>query len=304
MKHQHKLFAVLSAALSAVIIFSGCIKQKTLIKLNPDGSGNIVVSAIYNKQIVDQVEAKMKDQKEKMGNNSPDMDPFYNVDMLKRDAKKYGDGVEYVKSKKVNNEKGRGYIAIYSFAKISDVKLDLKTICSPMPTFGAPNSSDDECITFNLSKDKDLSKLTVKIPQPTEKEKTEINKKPENDSLTPMTDEEKQKMMMQGAIFGLTGKEKTKEEVIRKMFGGMSIDIDLEIKGKIEKSTASFNNPKKKNRIKLIEIDYAKLLKPNWLCSKIANDKSGETFSNLPALNADGVKIERKPEITLEFKAK
>jgi hypothetical protein len=303
-KPFNKVFAVLSAALFGVIIFTGCIKEKMLIKVKPDGSGNIVVSAMFNKSIVEAFEKQMKAELEKMGKDAPEMDPFYNVEGLKKAAKEFGDNVEYVKSKKVNNAKGRGYIAIYSFKNVSDLKLDIKKITSPMPNMAMQQPNPENCITFNLKKDGDISKLTVKVPQPTEEEIAEANKKPENITPTPMTDQEKQQMMMQGAMFGLTGNEKTKEEVIRKMFGGMAVDIDLEVDGKLVKTDASMKDSKKENRIKLLEVDYGKILKKDWLCTKITNDNKGDIFGHLSALKVDGVAIESKPEITLEFKAK
>jgi len=302
-----KMFAVLTTALCGVIIFSGCIKQKMLIKVKPDGSGNIVVSAMFDKNIVESFEKKMKEQLKKMGKagqSAPEMDPFYNVESLKKSAKEFGDNIEYVKSKKINNAKGRGYIAVYSFKNVSDLKLDIKKIASPMPNMGIQQHNQENCITFNLKKDGDLSKLTVKVPQPTEEEIKEVNKKPENSNPTPMTDQEKQQMMMQGAMFGLTGNEKTKEEVIRKMFGGMAVDIDLEVEGELVKTNASMKDAKKANRVTLLELDYRKMLKQDWLCTKISDNESGNIFEKLSAIKADGVAIENKPEITLEFKSK
>jgi len=308
MKLSTSKFRLLTVAFASILfVVTGCIKQKMLIKVKPDGSGNIVVRAMFNKNIVESFEKKMKEQLKKMGKagqNAPEMDPFYNVESLKKSAKEFGDNIEYVKSKKINNAKERGYIAVYSFKNVSDLKLDIKKIASPMPNMGMQQPNLENCITFNLKKDGDLSKLTVKIPQPTEEEIKEVNKKPENSKPTPMTDQEKQQMMMQGAMFGLTGTEKTKEEVIRKMFGGMSIDIDLEVEGELVKTNASMKDVKKSNQVKLLELDYKKMLKQDWLCTKISDNKTSNIFEKISAIKADGVAIENKPEITLEFKSK
>jgi hypothetical protein len=92
MKLSTSKFRLLTVAFATILfVVTGCIKQKMLIKVKPDGSGNIVVRAMFNKNIVESFEKKMKEQLKKMGKagqNAPEMDPFYNVESLKKISKR------------------------------------------------------------------------------------------------------------------------------------------------------------------------------------------------------------------------
>jgi len=294
-----------------MLAFTGCIKQKLVVKVKPDGTGNIIVSMIFNQDIVKAIEKQQKEQRKKMEEQGMDekimsqvlKDPFFNEDQLKKAAKRFGEGVEYVKAKKVKNASGRGYIAIYSFPDINNLKLDLAKLGSPMPQFGNQPPSDN-AVSFVLTKGK-VAKLKVSIPKADKEaseETTEEEIKP-----TPLSKQEKAQMMSQGVMFGLTGKETTKEEVFRKMYSNMSVSIDLEVVGQLIKSDATFKNPKKKGRCTLFAMDFRTLLESDKICSKIVNDQTGKEFLNemiSTKAKVKGLKIEEKSEITLEFKAK
>lgn len=306
---------VLSVLVASVMVFlTGCIKQKILIKVKPDGSGNIVVSTMFNKDIVTAVEKQMEEQKKQMAaqgmnmSNMPERDMFFDEKQIKRAASKYGDEVEYVRAKKINNASGRGYIAVYSFANIDNLKLDLKEVSSPMPQMGMRNTDEANAVTFKLTKG-EVAKLKIKIPQKGKDATVETaSEKEEEIKPTPLTEREKAQMMgPQGSMFGLTGKETTKEEVMRKMFGGMSVDIDVEPVGTVVKSNATFQDPKKKNRFTIFAIDFGTLLESDKMCSKMVKDKPGNNFFEEiidTKKNVKGIKIEEKPEVTVEFKAK
>jgi len=304
-------FAISILTVAVMVALSGCIKQKIVVKVKPDGSGNIVVSTIFNKDIVTAFEKQMDEQRKKLaeqGISSEHIDkalkdPFFNEKQINQAASKFGDAVEYVKSKKISNASGRGYIAIYSFKNIDDVKLDLEKLTSPMPSFGTSTPSDDS-ISFVFTKG-DVAKLKVTIPQ-SEKDATIEEESSEVFEPTLLTDQEKSQMMIQGNMFGLSGKEKTKEEVLRKMFDGMSVDIDLEVVGTLVKSDATFKSAKKKGRCTLFAMDFGILLESDKFCSRMANDKGGDFLKGFMTSKTKlkGMKIEEKPEITLEFKSK
>ena len=314
---MNKSFIVFAGLTSMLLLFvTGCIKQKVLIRVKPDGSGNIVVSAMFDKKIVEAFNKSIQEQKEKMAasgmdtSNMGDFDPFFNEEQLKQQAKNFGEDITYEKAKKIKNASGRGYIAIYAFKNIEDVKINLGKTANPMPTMGADNSSDKDTIKFKFKKEK-FSTLTVSIPQADKELKTEEAKllKGDKEDIKPtlLTAEEKAQMMAQGAMFGLTGKETTKEEVIRKMFNGLSIKIELQVDGKLIKSDATYQSKKNKNRCTLYSIDFGKLLKSDVICSKFSSDKTqgGEIMEKISKMDSlEGITLENKKEITLEFENK
>ena len=60
------------------MIGSGCLKQKFLVKVHPDGSGQMIFSMIYSKQIIAMQEAQKKEMQAHMGNDADDTDKDVN----------------------------------------------------------------------------------------------------------------------------------------------------------------------------------------------------------------------------------
>ena len=314
---MNKSFIVFAGLISMLMLFvTGCIKQKVLVKVKPDGTGNIVVSAMFDKKVVESFNKTMEVQKEKMAasgmdtGSMGDFDPFYNEDLLKRQADNFGENITFVKAKKIKNKTGRGYIAIYAFKNIEDVKINLGKASNPMPSMGPNTSSDKDTINFKFKKDK-FSTLTVNIPQADKELKVEEAEllKGDKEKIKPtlLTAEEKAQMMSQGAMFGLTGKETTKEEIIKKMFNGLSVKIELQVDGKLIKSDATYQSKKNKNRCTLYSMDFGKLLQSDVICSKLSSDKmqGGEIMKKISKMDSlEGVTLEKKKEITLEFESK
>ena len=297
---------------AAALLVTGCIKQKILIKVKPDGSGSILVSAMYSKKMVDMFDKQMEKQRARMEAQGMDssaidkgmQDPFFNEKELKKQAAKFGEGVEYSKAKKVKNASGRGFMALYTFKNIEDVKIDLKKMTNMMPQFGNQKPSDDDSVSFKLKKGK-VAELTVNIPKQETPEVEEGSAEEEvSTEPTPLTDQDKAQMMANGNMFGLSGKEKTKEEVIRKMLGDMAISVQVQVDGTVIKSNATHKDPKKKGRFTLFSVDYGVLLEDDKVCSKMAKSEGGSNpmESLFAKENIKGIEIEKKPTVIVEFK--
>ena len=296
---------LLTAAL--VLMFSGCIKQKIVVKVKPDGSGTIIISAMYQKAIVEMIDKQMAMQKaqfEKSGMDSAAMDkamkdPLFNEEQFEKQASMFGTDIEYIKAKKITNASGRGFMAAYAFKNIEDVNLDIDKLITPGPKFGNQEPSEDS-ITFKFKKG-DVSVLTVNIPKRETAAAEDAKDAPKGP--TPLTEQEKAQMGGQGAMFGLTGEEQTKEEVIRKMYGDMSMNISLQVVGTLVKSNATYKDPKKKGCCTLFALDFGTMLEDDVACTKMANNKSGNFMEAITASGtAKGMKFESKPKLTLEFK--
>ncbi len=294
--------SILLAATVAVVM-SGCVKQKILVKVKPDGSGTILVSAVYQKNIVDMVDKQVAAQRAQFEKNGMDTskieDPLFNEKQFEEQAKVFGTDIEYVKAKKIKTSSGRGFIVVYRFKNIEDVKLDLNKLVSPAPKVGA-QTPGDESVSFKFTKG-DVAKLQVTIPKMKIPEESDTKELP---ASTPLSEQEKAQLAgPQGAMFGLTGNEATREEVIRKMYGDMSISIALQVEGEVVKSNATYKNPKKKGRCTLLSLDFGTILEDDKTCTIIANSKSPKVIEAIIAKeNVKGIERETKSEITVEFK--
>ena len=58
--------AQLAIILTAICLLPGCIKEKLLVKLKEDGSGNIVITRIYSKGVTDMMNVQMKKMNKKV----------------------------------------------------------------------------------------------------------------------------------------------------------------------------------------------------------------------------------------------
>ncbi len=297
--------ATCTLALTILISMAGCVKKKIIVKVNPDGSGQIVLSNMFSKNVVEAVEKQLAEQKKKMIAAGMDTsafdkqlkDPFFNKDQIKMNAKLFGENIEFVKAKKLVKPSGSGYIALFSFKNIEDVKLDMKGILSLYPN---QTADTDNSISFKFTKG-DIAKLQVMIPH----EASSTDTADEDYAPTLLTDQEKAQMMQNGKMFGLTGKETTKDEIIRKMMAGVTIKVQLQVSGKMVKSTATYKDAKKKNRCTLLAMDFSTILKSDRICSKLAKTNQPDMLKLInQASTIDGITFEQKPEITLEFKKK
>ncbi|NOY75259.1 MAG: hypothetical protein GXP32_05645 [Kiritimatiellaeota bacterium] len=308
---NHKIevsrYFVAALAFAGLLIFSGCIKKKVLVRVKPDGSGHIVVAVVFNKSFLAAFDKRLVAQREKLAEQGIAADslesmrnPLFNEQRMREKASQYGKNVEFKEFRKVSTASGRGYIVVYSFKNIDDVQLDLHKILASNPSFN--NSPSNELIKFSLKKSPSVVlKVTMPKFEPVKPAKSKVECEP-----TPLPAGQKRQMMLNGNMFGLTGKEKTQEEAFRKIFDGMRMSVDLEVEGELLKSNASLPDSKNKSRCVLFSIDYTTALKSNRFCGELAKGKSLSVFKCLEASggNVKGIEFEKKNEITMEFKAK
>ena len=141
-----KMLRLLVAALLFTIGLSGCLQIEKVVKLKPDGSGTIEETVVMSKASIAQMEqmasgfGALGDKKADKKTTKPAAG-FEVMDekKLKAAAAGMGEGVTFVSAKKIDNETGSGFTAVYAFADISKVKLDQNPGDS-LPTSGAMKS--------------------------------------------------------------------------------------------------------------------------------------------------------------------
>ncbi len=260
---------------------TGCLQIEKIVKLKADGSGTVEETMVMGKEVVAQMQQMAagfgdfggkKDEKP-AGKGFELMDEK----KLKDAAAKMGEGVTFVSAKKIENDKGSGFVATYAFTDINTLKLDQNPSDS-MPSAGGmkagpgPGGNKKEPVTFKFAKGSP-AELVVKMPQPEMKAPA----KPEQQA----------------------GMEDMATQMMKQMFKDMKITIAVEVAGAIKETNAEYKDG---SRVTLMEMDFNKLLADPEKFKKMAKENP-KTLQEAKALmkGIDGVKVETAPEVKIKF---
>ena len=265
-----RLFAVLVAAVS----LTACLNSTTLVKLKPDGSGTVEQTTLMNM-------AALKGMLPP-GAAGQNQGPMMNRADLERTAERMGKGVRLVSTEPIKGANGfEGTRAIFSFDDINQIQISQDPNVNTEPLGGG---KQEPPVKFTFTKNPSgTSTLTININDrqvgDAPKEKSEM---PERSDMPDLTNP----MIM---------------NMIKTMFDGFKINIDLEVVGSIVKTNADYVNG---SRLTLLEMDMAALLadeaKLRALQGKIG---PGASFSEVKPYLKDikGIKIDG-PSIKVEFR--
>ncbi len=186
--------------------------------------------------------------------------------------------MKFVSAKKIDNEKGTGFVATYAFTDINKLKLD-QNPGDAMPTPGGkkapggPGESKKEPVTFKFTKGSP-AELTVKMPVPDMKAVDKKKDQPE-------------------------GMEEMAMQMMGQMFKDMKVTIAIEVAGAIKETNAEYKDG---SRVTLMEMDFNKLLANPEKFKKLAKENP-KTLQESKALmkGIDGVKVETAPEVKIKF---
>lgn len=262
-------------ALVSSIALSGCINSTTLIKVNADGSGTVEQTTLMN---VASLKSMMPGM-EKSG-QAPNI---VNKADLERTASRMGKGVRLLSAEPTKNAAGfEGVKAIFAFDDINQVQV------SQDPNMGGGSDgrlstepTKDDPVKFKLVRNGGTSVLSIAF----------TDKPGGGGSTTPSA--------APGDMPDLTNPMMM--NMIKTMFQGFKINIDLEVAGPIIKTNAEYVNG---SRITLLEMDMEALLadeaKFKALQGKLGPDASlSEVKPYLKDIK--GIKIDG-PTITVEFR--
>jgi hypothetical protein len=260
------------AALSTLL--TGCINSGTLIKLKPDGSGTIEQSLLMNLQAFKGMLGGLEAQ------GAKPVGPAFNEADLKRQAERMG-GVKFVSAEPIKAPNGfEGMKGIYSFEDINKVRVDQDpnmagTSSAPAPTEATPKNP----VVFKFAKGA-TSVLTVTFPDEGMKDA-----KPAPDAAQGGPDMSSPQMMA----------------MMKAMFDGFKVAIDLEVLGTIVKTNADYVTGSK---VTLLEMDLGQLLQDEAKLKELQTKvKPGASISEVKPYLKDvkGIKI-NDPVVTVEFK--
>ncbi len=268
-----KLIKLIILLFIPVILFSGCIKVKSNVVINKDGSGILEEQVLMSDAVVAMMNEFMSSFQD--STSAPDEFKLFKEDELQTKASEYGEGVKYVSGEEVKIEGWQGYKAIYSFEDLNKLKMETD------PNTKVENPQDDEQETEYFSfkfTPGDIAELIIDRPS------LSSEKEDEDEEISEETETENQEI----------------DDNLIKMMDGMSITISLEINGEIVETNASYVDGSK---VTMLDIDFSEILK---------NEESLELFKKNPPDNLDemkaiaenisGMKVEFQKPITIKFK--
>lgn len=264
------LRALLLVATSATL--AGCLNSATLIKVKPDGSGTIEQTLLVN---TGAMKAMMP------GMNQPGVPGTgINEADLKRAAERMGKGVRLVSAEPAKSGTFEGTKAIFAFDDINQVQVsqDPSLSGSSDGVFNSAAPPPESPVRFSLQKNGATSVLTVQFQD---------KPMPERSTDAPRG--------------GPDLTDPTVLNMVKTMFDGFKVNIDLEVLGSIVKTNAEYVNG---SRITLLEMDLAQLFqdqeKLKALQGKIG---PGASLSEVKPYLRDvkGIKVDG-PTVTVEFK--
>ncbi|MFW5870974.1 MAG: hypothetical protein ACOCVH_00650 [Verrucomicrobiota bacterium] len=303
------------------LLFAGCIKAKTVVRVKNDGSGYILASAVFSKGAVAMYEAQMAEMRKQMeagGMAGMHMempeDPFYNEDALEAAAGMFGSAVKFVKAKRVDKDGARGSVTIYSFEDINDVFINLDNMGANIEPSMGPGAhaqvaeKEEDAFEFAFKKGSP-NKLEVVLPDYPDVEPLDLGKKDDKEKRVSSPEETaamqqyRDMMMAAGNPYGFTGNE-TPGEMAKAMFKDMEMSLSVEVVGKKVKSDANHPHPEKDNRFILLELKMDKLVKrldEDDMMSPfgMGGGSPAEFFAS--ATNVPGVKVETSEKVKITF---
>lgn len=263
---------VVIAAVSTLL--TGCINSATLIRLKPDGSGTIEQSTLMNTQAFKGMLGGLEAQGAKPAG------PVFSEADLKKQAERMG-GVTYVSSEPIKNANGfEGVKAVYAFEDINKVRVDQDPNLSGS-TGGASFTTESKTkspVIFTFVKTGTNPVLTVTFP-----------------------DQEKSVQAPDPSQGGPDMSNPQMLAMMKTMFDGFKVAIDLEVDGSIVKTNADYVSG---NRITLLEMDLGQVLQDEAKLKELQSKvKPGASISEVKPYLKDikGIKI-NDPIVTVEFK--
>lgn len=259
------LLSVTAASLGA------CINSTTLIKVKPDGSGTVEQSTLVNMQAL---KAMMPGMSQPGQSANP-----VSQENLKRTAERMGKGVRLLSAEPAKAGGFEGVKAVFAFDDINQVAV------SQDPDLGgstgglapAPPRTENP-VQFKLARQGGTSVLTIQFQDKPGAAKPDAAPPGGPDVADP-----------------------TVMNMMKAMFQGFRIGIDVEVAGSIVKTNAEYVNG---SRVTLLEMDMAALFadeaKLRALQSKVG---PGASLSEVKPYLRDikGIKIDG-PVVTVEFK--
>ena len=261
-------------ALVSTLALTACINSTTLVKVNADGSGTVEQTTLMNMAAI---KGMMPGAEKQMGGAA------VNRADLERTAARMGKGVRLLSADPAKGANGwEGSKAIFAFDDINQVQVSQgPSMSGSSDGRMSPEPTTNDPVKFSLTRAGGTSTLTIAfIDKPASGVSMQAGDKPGDmpDLSNPM-------------LMGM----------LKSMFAGFKLNIDLEVAGAIVKTNAEYVTG---SRLTLLEMDLDSLLadeaKLKALQGQIGSEPSLSAIK--PFLkDIKGIKIDG-PTISVQFK--
>ncbi|MCD6397881.1 MAG: hypothetical protein J7L71_10105 [Spirochaetaceae bacterium] len=248
------------------LLFMGCISSGVTVKVNKDGSGEIVQTFKIKKDFVGFL--SMSDE--------PTDPNLIDMESLNLAAKAMGEGVSLTKVEPMPEDSPyAGYEAYFKFQDISKIKVSASPSTSPE----AISDDSNDWISFDFNKGK-TSKLTMHLSEQ-DTEQTDQTVTSENDEKVEASTEE-----------GMG-------DQLKEIYKDMHYWMKVEVAGNITDTNASFVEG---SQITIFDMNFEKIVENDELFKKVTAENPGSMTEYKDELSKVGVFIDDKKEITVSFK--
>lgn len=293
-----------SLILLALIFAGGCLQSTTVVEVEKDGSGRVMIREFYSPQVTQMLEGMAgmmagKTDAQGSGEMAAAGDPKSMFDKaIQGRIEKMGPGVTLDSSKEVTNAQGwKGYTAVYSFKDINDICVAVgDNDMGGQPGMMGQSVEDEEVedgagYQFRFTPG-EIAKLEVLAPNDDmdEGESSEENEMPaEMEDTTGAMGDMNAEMMM---------------GMMKPMLKGMRMSLLIKVKGKITDTNSSFVSEDHPDMITVMDLAMDPLLNnPEAMKVLMEGKDDPKAVYKLQALGLKGAKIEEPGKsISISFK--
>jgi len=253
-----------------VMFLSGCMSVVTTVKLNRDGSGEIVEKIGVGKGMAD-IASSMSGATEE-GQKSQFMDK----EQLKKGADEFGKGVKFVSVSESEDGQMKFFEVVYAFDDINKVSIDQNQGSRVQGSAQQDQPNKKEEVGFNFIQGGDSSTLKIRLP----KEEADDSEEAVEGATSPEMEEAELQMM-------------------KMMFKGMRFAMNIEFNGKITDTNATNVDG---NTVTLFDLNFDTLMdNPEMLKKLNAKQPKGIEEAKAILQDIEGLKFELEEEIEIEF---
>jgi hypothetical protein len=290
-----RLMLIICSILLSALFLVGCLNIKTTIKVNKDGSGEILQTFLISDSVAAMMDSSNNtaadgtgvndeggegngataDESDSAGKDlsAPDFSAkLMDKEKLQAHAASMGEGVTFVSADPYKEKDFSGYKAKYAFKDINKLTIN-QNPAELMPVDSGTGSTAQELITFTFKKGTPAA-LTIIMPIPEKNTDKKSGNGAEMDAQT--------------------------IEMMKSIYQDMKINMEVVFQGTISESNATY---KTASAITLIDIDFNKILADTKSFNALAKSEAN-TLEEMKAIvkNVKGMKIEFQPKLNVKFK--
>lgn len=280
-----------------MVALSGCMESATVLQVNKDGSGTILVREFLSPETLSMMGgfgSMLDEMAEASGGESEDVDGLGDLPVIMRGmvverAKEYGDSVRLTAVREVTNDRDwQGYMARFEFDDVNAVRLksasaddgDAETEYRLAFTPGATAE-------LRLIPGKPADVVAADFMPEFGMDDMEV----EGDMDVPMD--------MSGMMEGM---DDAMSAMFGNMFKGMRMSVYVDVEGDIVETDAMHRSESRPNRVALVDMDFDKLMSHPEALNRLMSNDPASVFK-LQEEGAPGLLMEDpdKP-VTIRFR--